>query len=85
MPNLMFLCQSGIWPILCQLMAILANLLDIDFKFVILSNYFDIQTKFEVNLTIIGHSFSGFWAQNIYGLYIKVNGNAGKNKFEVHI
>ena len=40
-PNLMFLCQSGIWPILCQLMAILA-------KFVFLSIYihFDIQTKF---------------------------------------
>ena len=36
MPNLMFLCQSGIWPILCQLMAILAKLLDMDFKFVCL-------------------------------------------------
>ena len=30
----MFLCQSGIWPILCKLMAILAKLLDMDFKFV---------------------------------------------------
>ena len=39
MPNLMFLCQSGIWPILCQLMAILANLLDMNFKFVFPSIY----------------------------------------------
>ena len=48
MPNLMFLCQSGIWPILCQLMAILANLLDMDFKFFFPSIYinFDKQTKF---------------------------------------
>ena len=45
MPNLMFLCQSGIWPILCQLMAILTNYIN-----------FDIQTKFEVNRTKIGHS-----------------------------
>ena len=29
----MFLCKIGIWPILCQLMAILANLLDMNFKF----------------------------------------------------
>ena len=35
MPNLMFKRQSGIWPILCQLMAILAKLLDMDFKFVL--------------------------------------------------
>ena len=57
MPNLMFLCQSGIWPILCQLMAILAKLLDMDFKFVFPSIYinFDMQTKFEVNQTEIGH------------------------------
>ena len=33
MTKFMFLCQSGIWPILCQLMAILAKLLDMDFKF----------------------------------------------------
>ena len=33
MTELMFLCQRGIWPILCQLMAILAKLLDMDFKF----------------------------------------------------
>ena len=54
MPNLMFLCQSGIWPILCQLMAILANLIDTNFKFVFPSIYinFDIQT----NQTKIGHS-----------------------------
>ena len=58
MPNLMFLCQSGIWPILCQLMAILANLLDIDFKLVFSSIYinFDTQTNFEVNQTQISHS-----------------------------
>ena len=60
MPNLMFLCQSGesgIWPILCQLMAILAKLLEMDFKFVFSSIYFnfDIQTNFEVNQTEIGH------------------------------
>ena len=35
----MFLCQSGIWPILCQLVAILAKLLDMDFKFVLPSIY----------------------------------------------
>ena len=58
MSHLMFLCQSGIWPILCQLMAILANLLDMDSKFVFPRIYinFDIQTKFEVNQTKIGHS-----------------------------
>ena len=58
MPNLMFLCQSGIWPILCQLMAISAILLDMDFKIVLPRIYikFDIQTKFEVNQTKIGHS-----------------------------
>ena len=50
----MFMRQSGIWPILCQLMAILAKLLDMDFKFVLPIIYinFDIQT----NQTQIGHS-----------------------------
>ena len=39
--KLMFMRKSGIWPSLCQLMAILAKLLDIDFKFWILgSNFF---------------------------------------------
>ena len=54
----MLLCQSGIRPILCQLMAILAKLLDIDFKYVLHSIYinFDIQTNFEVNQTQISHS-----------------------------
>ena len=54
----MFKRKSGIWPILCQLMAILAKLLDMDFKFVLPSIYinFDIQTNFEVNKTQIGHS-----------------------------
>ena len=49
--NLMFMRQSGIWPILCQLMAILAKSLDMDFKFVLPTIYikFDIQTNFEVN------------------------------------
>ena len=37
------LCQSGIWPILYQLIAILAKLLDMDFKFVYIN--FDIQTR----------------------------------------
>ena len=58
-PNLMFMRQSGIWPILCQLMAILAKLLDMNFKFVFpinLSINFDLQTNFEVNQTQIGHS-----------------------------
>ena len=51
----MFLCQSGIWPILCQLMA---SLLDMNFKFVLPSIYinFDIQTMFEVYQTKIGYS-----------------------------
>ena len=54
----MFIRQSGIWPILCQLMAILAKLLDTDFKFVLPCIYidFDIQTNFEVNQTQIAHS-----------------------------
>ena len=49
--------QSGMWPILCQLMAILAKLLDMDFKFVLPRSEinFDIQTNFEVNQTKIGH------------------------------
>ena len=53
------LCQSGIWPILCQLTAILAKLLGMDFKFVLPNIYinYDIQTNFEVNQTQIGHSF----------------------------
>ena len=39
-------------------MAILAKLLDMDFKFVLPSIYinFDIQTNFEVNQTQISHS-----------------------------
>ena len=50
MPNLMFLCKHGIWPIFCQLMAILAILLDMDFKFVLPRIYinFHIHTNFEV-------------------------------------
>ena len=50
MPKLMFLCQSNIWPILCQLMAILAKLLDMDFKFVLPCIYinFDIQNNFGI-------------------------------------
>ena len=54
----MFLCKSGIWPILCQLMAFLANLLDMDLKFFFLSIYinFDTQTNFEVDQTQISHS-----------------------------
>ena len=49
----MFKGQSGIWSILCQLMAILDKLLDMDFKFVLPSIYinFDQQTNFEVNQT----------------------------------
>ena len=51
--HLMSMRQSGILPILCQLMAILAKLLDTDFKFVVPNIYinFDIQTNFEVNQT----------------------------------
>ena len=58
MPKLMFLCQSGIWPILCQLMAIFAKLLDMNFKFVLPGIYinFDIQINFEVNQTQIIYS-----------------------------
>ena len=50
--------QGGIWPILCQLMAILAKLLDMDFKFVFTCIYidFDKQANFEVNQTQISHS-----------------------------
>ena len=57
MPNLMFLCQSGIWPILCQF---LAKLLDMEFKFVLPSIYikFDIHINFEVNQTQSSHSIS---------------------------
>ena len=54
----MFMCQSGIWPILCQLMAILDKLLDMDLTFVLPLIYinFDIQINFEVNQTQISHS-----------------------------
>ena len=45
MPNLMFMPQRGIWPILCQLMAILAKLLDIDFKFVLPHIYINLIYK----------------------------------------
>ena len=47
--------QSGIWPILCQLMAILAKLLVMDFNLVLAHIYinFDIQTNFEVNKTTL--------------------------------
>ena len=57
MPKLMFLSQSGIWHILCQLMAILAKLLDMDFKFFLagIYNNVDVQTNFEVNQTQISH------------------------------
>ena len=60
MPNLMFTRQSGIWPIFCQFMAILAKLLDMDFKFVLPYIYsnFDIQTNFEVKQTQINHLHS---------------------------
>ena len=34
LPNLIFMRQSGIWPIFCQFMATLVKLLDMDFKFV---------------------------------------------------
>ena len=56
----MFLCQSGIWPILCQLMANLAKLLDMDFKFVLpsININFDIHTNFEVDQTPISHYVS---------------------------
>ena len=51
--------QSGIWPILCQLMNILTKLLDMDFKFFVLPSIyinFNIQTNLKVNQTQIGHS-----------------------------
>ena len=56
--HLMFMRQSGIWPILCQFMSILAKFLDMDFKFILSIIYinFSIQTNFEVNQTQIGHS-----------------------------
>ena len=58
MPHLMFMRQSGIWPIFCQFMVILAKLLDMDLKFVLPDIYInsDIQTNFEVNQTQIGYS-----------------------------
>ena len=50
--------KSGIWPILCQLMAIFVKLVDMGFKFVLPRRYinFDIQNNFEVNQTQIGLS-----------------------------
>ena len=49
--HLMFLPKSGIWPVW-------PNVRDINFKFVLPIIYinFNIQTKFEVNQTKIGHS-----------------------------
>ena len=77
MPDVMFLCKSGIWPILCQLMAILANLLDMHFKFVF---NFDTQTNFEVNQTQI----------SVFILLVKGGGGVqafhfGKNDFELGV
>ena len=56
--NLMLKRQSGIWPILCNLMAILAKLLETDFEFCLPNIYINIniQTNFEVNQTRIVHS-----------------------------
>ena len=56
--NLMSMYQSGIWPILCQSMAISGKLVDMDFKFVLPCSYiiFEIRTNFEVNQTQICHS-----------------------------
>ena len=67
MSKLMSLCQSGIWPILCQLMAILAKLLDMDFKFVLSLIYtdLDIQTNFEVNLVCISKSMEKLGKTNL--------------------
>ena len=58
----MFMRNSGIWPILCQLVAILVKLLDKDFKFALPNTdiIVDIQTNFEVNQTQIGHSISNY-------------------------
>ena len=78
MPNLMFMRQSSIWPIFCQLMAILAKLLDMVFKFVLPSIYsnFDIQTNFEVNQTQI------FWRpkskKQIWSPYLTIWPSIGK-------
>ena len=57
MPNLMFIAPKWHLAYFCQLMAILAKLLDMDFKFVLPSIYsnFDIQTNFKVNQTQIIH------------------------------
>ena len=51
--------KSGIWSILCQLMVILAKCFDIYELLICFAHHlhdFDIQTKFEVNWTQIGHS-----------------------------
>ena len=75
MPNIMFLCQSGIWPILCQLMAILAKLLDMDFKFVLLGIYinFNTQTNFEVNQNQKSNSMDPKTLQKITKMAISQN------------
>ena len=52
---LMFLPKSGIWPILCQLMAILAKCVEIWTSNLFYID-FDMKTKFEVHQTKIGHS-----------------------------
>ena len=54
----MTMCKCGIWPIWCQLMAILGTLVDMDFKFGLLSSYinFDIQTNFEIGHSIPKHT-----------------------------
>ena len=57
MPILMFMRQSSIWHIFCQLIAILAKLPDIYI-------HFDIKTNFEVNQTQIGHSIQKNTLQN---------------------
>ena len=72
----MFMRQSGIWPIFCQLMAILVKLLDMDFKFVLPSIYsiFDIQTIFEVNQKslwlILQKSLKWLYLKTLYARYL---------------
>ena len=63
----MFLRQSGIWPILCQFMVILAKLLDLDLKFDLPNIYinFDIQTNFEVNQTQTDYSIPNNTPKNL--------------------
>ena len=71
-PNNVHVAEVASGLFLCQLMAILGKLVDMDFKFVLpgLCIKFDMQTNFEVNQTQSGHSIPKNTPNNHYNDHI---------------